>query len=294
MAKSLKSQIAANKRRTWLYALFFLLLMGVVGLAFSYLYRSFALFFWFFGAASFYVLIQYFLASRLALFSAGAKATDAKRQPRLYRITSTLASEAKLPLPKLYIIEDPAANAFATGISPDKASVAVTTGLIDLMDDKELAAVIGHELSHIKNYDVRLNMLIFGLVSVLGFLSDFCLRALFFSNRRDDDDRSAVGIFLALIIILLSPLLAMIVQFAISRQREFLADASSAAIIKNPSDMASALRKLEIQARPMRRQNVASAAMYITNPMRKSLLKRLFSVHPPLEDRIARLEGVKI
>ena len=160
------------------------------------------------------------------------------------------------------------------------------------MDDNELRAVIGHELSHIKNYDIRVSMIVFGLVCLVGFMSDFGLRVLFYSDRKEEDN-SPVGALIALIVLILSPIVATLVQMGISRQREYLADASSATLIGNPDDMIAALRKLETHTRPMHQQNVATEAMYISNPLRKSTISKLFSTHPPIESRIERLENAK-
>ena len=195
-------------------------------------------------------------------------------------------------MPKVYIVEDKAPNAFATGRDPQHAAVAATTGLLDIMNDKEVTAVMAHEMSHVKNYDIRVSMIVFGLVSLVGLLADFGLRVLFYSDR-DEEDNSPVGVIIAVAVLILSPLIATIIQLGISRQREYLADASSASLTGNPDDMIAALRKLDSHAQPMHQQNIASEGMYIANPLRRSFLSKLFSTHPTIESRIERLEDAK-
>ena len=195
-------------------------------------------------------------------------------------------------MPRLYIIDDPAPNAFATGRDPSHSAVAVTTGLLDIMDDKELGAVLGHELSHVRNYDIRLNTITFGLTALVGLLSDFGLRVLWYSDR-DEEDNSPVGMLFVLLVLIVSPIISTLIQLAISRQREYLADASSAALTGDNDSMINALRKLDAHNRPMYQQNVAAESMYISDPLKKSVLTRFFSTHPPIEARIERLENAK-
>ena len=184
-----------------------------------------------------------------------------------------------------------APNAFATGRDPQHACVAATTGLLEIMDDKELRAVMGHEMSHVRHYDIRVGMIVFGLAAVVGLISDIGLRMLFWSDR-DEENNSPIGVLFALFTIILAPFVATMIQLAISRQREFLADASSANIT-SADDMANALRKLDAHHRPMRQQNIAAEALFIVGPLKKSFISKLFSTHPPLEARIERLENAK-
>ncbi len=292
MAVALRKQIAQNKINTILMMLLFVALIGLIGWLFAWLANDSAILIWCVVIALGYAVIQYFLSDKLALASAGAKEADQDEHARYYRIVTKLAESAKIPVPRLYVINDSAPNAFATGRDPHHSALAVTTGLLDVMDDKELCAVLGHEMSHVRNYDIRVNMITFGLTMIAGLLSDFGLRVLWYSDR-DEEDNSPIGMLFVLIVLVLSPLLATIVQLAVSRQREYLADASSASIIGNPDDMISALRKLDAHNRPMRQQNIATEAMYISNPLKKSVLSRFFSTHPPIEARIERLESVK-
>ena len=223
----------------------------------------------------------------------GAHEITKKDNRRFYNIVENLSITTGLPMPKVYIIDDKAPNAFATGRDPNHASVAATTGLIDIMDDKELTAVMAHEMSHVKNYDIRVSMIVFGLVCVIGLISDLAFRMMFYGSRQRDNEGSPVGYVLVLIAAILSPIVASMAQMAVSRQREYLADASAVNITRYPEGMINALKKLQAHTQPMRSQNIAMEAMFITNPLRKGFFNNLFSSHPPLEKRIERLEHGK-
>lgn len=196
-------------------------------------------------------------------------------------------------MPKVYIIEDPAPNAFATGRDPKHAIVAATTGLLDIMDNKELTAVMAHELSHVKNYDIRVSMITFGLVCIVGYISDLGIRMMFYANHGDDDDNSPIGLIALLVVSILAPITASIAQMAVSREREYLADVSAVKLTRYPEGMISALKKLATHSRPMKHQNSATEALFINNPLKKGFINNLFSTHPPLEKRIERLEHGK-
>ena len=288
----MRKQIAQNKRNTFLIMIAFIVFIALIGWLFSWLHNDYTILIWFVVISSAYALFQYFLADKLAIASAGARETNKKDNPRLFRIIEDLVKEAKMPMPRVYIVNDAAPNAFATGRDPEHACVAATTGLLDVMDDRELRAVMAHELSHVKNFDIRVNMITFGLVSLVGFIADFGVRVLFYSDR-DEESNSPIGALFVLITLVLSPIVASLAQMGISRQREYLADASSAAMTGDPDSMIDALRALDEHARPMHQQNVAAEAMYIANPLRKTILSRLFSTHPPIESRIERLENSK-
>ena len=292
MAVSMRKQIAQNKRNTILLMLIFVVFITLIGWLFSWLYDNYSIMIWFLVISAGYALFQYFLADKIAIKTSGAREIQEDENPRYYQTIRKLTASANLPMPKLYIINDDAPNAFATGRDPEHASVAATTGLFEIMDDRELAAVMGHELSHIKNFDIRINMIIFGLVSLVGLMSDFGMRVLLY-DKRNEENNSPIGALFALITLVLSPIVASLVQMGVSRQREYLADASSATITGSTDDMIDALRKLETHSRPMHQQNVATESMYIANPLAKSMISRLFSTHPPLEARIERLENAK-
>ena len=283
-------QIAANKRNTIFIMVFFIILISAIGGIFAFLAKNWVVELWIVIIAIFYAVLQYFLSSSIAVAMTGAKQIEKKDNPKLYNAVENLSQTAGLPMPKVYIIDDPAPNAFATGRDPKHAIVAATTGLLNIMDKNELEAVIGHELSHIKNYDIRVSMITFGLVCVVGFISDLGLRMLYYS---DDDDRSPVGVVVMVLVSIFAPLAASLAQLAVSREREYLADASSVNLTRYPEGMISALKKLDEHSRPMRRQNAATEALYINNPLRKNSFSNLFSTHPPIEKRIERLENGK-
>jgi len=286
-------QIAANKRKTIYLMIGFVVLIAAISAVFAYIYDDWTITLWAFLISLFYAGVQYFSASSLAVSMTGAQKIEKKDNPRLYNIVENLAITSGLPMPKVYIIKDSAPNAFASGNDPKNAIVAATTGLLDIMDDKELTAVMAHEMSHVKNYDIRVSTIVFGLTCLIGLLADIASRMLFYGNRRSDEERSPVGAILLLAVAILSPVCAALAQMAVSREREYLADMSAAHLTRYPEGMIAALKKLQNHSRPMRSQNSAAAAMYISNPLRKGLLTNLFSTHPPIEKRIERLENAK-
>lgn len=286
-------QIAENKRRTVFIIIGFVLMIGAIAGLFAWFYGDVSIAIWTVIIAIIYAVFQYYASSSLAMAMTGAKEITKKENPRLYNIVENLSITTGLPMPKVYIIEDKAPNAFATGRDPKHASVAATTGLLDIMNDKEVTAVMAHEMSHVKNYDIRVSMIVFGLVCVVGVISDLAFRMMFYGNRRRDNEGSPVGYVLILIVGLLSPFVASIAQMAVSRQREYLADASAVHITRYPEGMIDALKKLQSHSQPMRSQNIATEAMWINNPLRKGFISNLFSSHPPIEKRIERLENGK-
>ena len=284
-------QIAENKRNTVLIFLGFIALISIIGGIFAYIYDDPSIMITSTIVALIYAAIQYFFSTQLAIMMTGAKKANRRDNRRLYNIVENLTITAGLPMPEVYIIDDPAPNAFATGRDPDHAVVAATTGLIDIMDDKELTAVMAHELSHVKNYDIRVSAIAFALVCVIGFLSDIGFRMMRYS-RKNDKENSPVGLFMIIFTAIFAPLAASIAQMAVSREREYLADISAVEITRYPEGMISALKKLEEHSRPMARQNAATEAMFINSPLRKQAVN-LFSTHPPIEKRIERLEHAK-
>ena len=286
-------QIAENKRRTVFIIVGFVILIGAIAGIFAWVYKDAWIAVWTIVIAIIYAVVQYFVASSAALMMTGAREITKKDSPRLYNVVENLSITTGLPMPKVYIIEDKAPNAFATGRDPKHASVAATTGLLDIMNDKELTAVMAHEMSHVKNYDIRVSMIVFGLVCVVGLVSDLAFRMMFYGNRRRNDEGSPVGYVLILLAAVLSPLVAAVAQMAVSRQREYLADASAVNITRYPEGMIDALKKLQSHSQPMKSQNIATEAMYINNPLRKGFFSNLLSSHPPIEKRIERLEHGK-
>ncbi len=283
--------ISANKRNTVIIMAAFIGLVGAIGWAFSYVYGggNNSIAFWVIAGAAVYALIQYFAAGKLAVAMTGAEEIQKNDNPRLYRIVENLAITTGMPTPKVYIINDPAPNAFATGRDPQHAIVAATSGILDIMSDRELEAVMAHEMSHVRNYDIRVSMIAFGLVSAIGILSDIAMRMMFFGDNRRDNNANPIILVVGIILIILAPIIAAMIQMAISRQREYLADASGVMTTRDSEGLADALEKLRQYGRPMQKQSSASAHLFISNPLKPGFLSGLFSTHPPLEERIARL-----
>lgn len=280
--------IAANKRNTVFIIIVFVLLIGGIGLIADFLYGGgMTIFIGTLIGTTAYVLFQYFASSKQALSMAGARQIEKRDNPRLYRIVENLAITEGLPMPKVYLVEDPAPNAFATGRDPEHASVAATTGLLELMDDRELTGVMAHELGHVKNYDIRVSTIVFGLVVAVGLLADILVRMAFFGGNRNNGN--PIVLIFGLVAMIVAPLVASLIQAAVSRQREYLADATGALTTRDPEALASALQKLGDYARPMRKQNSTMAHLWISDPMKPGIIDRMFQTHPPIPDRVKRL-----
>lgn len=284
--------IARNKRNTWLILGAFILLLGAIGLLAGWLagnnwwITAFILVF-----AAGYATFQYFFADREAIAMAGAVPVSAADAPRFHRLVENLCIATGTPMPKLYVVDDPAPNAFATGRTPEEASITVTTGLFELMTDRELEGVLGHELGHIRNYDIRVSLIVFGLVVAVGILADLFMRFAFFGGgRRGNGQAQLLFLLFGVVAALVAPLLAGAVQAAISRQREYLADATSAMTTRDPDGLATALAKLGEFGRPLRRANTSMAHLWIADPLQPNALARLFATHPPIAERIERLQ----
>ena len=283
------SAIARNKRNTVFIFIFFFVLIGALGWLAAAIYGDLNIAIFTIVIAFGYALFQYFVAGSEALSIAGAIPIQKQDNPRLYRIVENLCITTGTPMPKIYIINDPAPNAFATGRDPKHASVAATSGLLDLMDDDELEGVMAHELGHIRNYDIRVSMIVFGLVVAVGFLADMLLRMSFFAPRRDSGGGNPVMLILGLAAMLIAPLVASMVQLAISRQREYLADATGALTTRHPEALASALHKLGAYGRPLQKQSSSMAHMWIADPVKPGIVDRMFATHPSIADRVERL-----
>jgi heat shock protein HtpX len=284
--------IARNKRNTVFIILLFLILIGALGWLAAYIYQSYTILVVVVIGAILYALFQYYLASSQALSMSGAIPITKADNPRLWNIVENLSITTGTPMPAVYIVNDPAPNAFATGRDPQHASVAATTGLLDIMTDAELEGVMAHELGHVRNYDIRLGMIVFGLTVAIGFIADIFLRMAFFGggNRNNNNGGNPVVLVFGLIAAIVAPLVATLVQLAVSRQREYLADATGAMTTRHPDALASALLKLEAYGRPMRKQNSSMAHLWINDPLKPGLMARLFSTHPPIPERVERLE----
>jgi heat shock protein HtpX len=282
--------IAANKRNTVIIMALFVGIVSAIGYIVSLFYGHTSITYWVVAGAAIYALIQYFAASKLAVAATGAREIEKKDNPRFYRIVENLAITIGIPTPKVYIVDDPAPNAFATGRNPKTAIVAATSGILDVMNDRELEAVMAHEMGHVQNYDIRVSMIAFGLVSAIGFLSDIALRMFFYGGDERERNINPVVIIVGVVLIILAPIMAALIQLAVSRQREYLADATGAMTTRDPEGLVSALKKLETTGRPMQHQSSSTAHLFFNNPLKPGFIAGLFSTHPPLEERIARLE----
>ena len=283
--------IARNKRNTWLILIGFVVVLGLLGLVAGWLagnnwwITAFVLVF-----AGGYATVQYFAADREALALAGATEVSREEAPRYFRLVENLCITTGTPMPRLYVVDDPAPNAFATGRKPEEAAITVTTGLFELLSDRELEGVLAHELGHIRNYDIRVSLVVFGLVVAVGVLADLMLRVAFFGGRgRGNNQAQLVFLLFGVVAAVVAPLLAGVVQAAISRQREYLADATSAMTTRDPDGLASALAKLAEHGQPLAKANTSMAHLWLSDPLRPGAVARLFATHPPLADRITRL-----
>lgn len=286
--------IAKNKRNTFFIILIFLLIIAGLGFVANYLWGdgSWGIFTGTIVGSLIYVAIQYFAAGKQAVALSGGRQITKADDPRLYRTVENLAITNGMPMPKVYIIDDPAPNAFATGRDPEHAIVAATTGLLAIMDDSELEGVMAHEMGHVKNYDIRVTTIVFGLVVAIGFLADILLRMSFFGGNRNNNNSNPIMLVVGIAAMILAPLAATLVQAAVSREREYLADATGAMTTRHPEALASALQKLGEYGRPMKRQNTSMAHMWISDPTKPGIIDRLFSTHPPLPERIKRLRTI--
>jgi len=293
------NQIDSNKRKTVFLITIFIVIVLLIGWAFSettdvgYFGLAFAAI-----IAIITSLASYYGGDKIALASANAKGPIKKNDnPYLYRMIENLAITAGLPLPKVYIIPDKAINAFATGRNPKNASIAVTAGAIEKLENEELEGVIAHELSHIKNYDILLMTIVIVLVGLIVLLSDWFIRIRFWGGGKKDSGGKGGGqlqmilLLIGLVFLILSPLIGKIIQLAISRKREFLADASGSLMTRYPEGLAKALEKIQAESMPMAKANNATAHLYISSPFgrKKHFMSKLFATHPPIEQRVVAL-----
>ncbi len=285
------SAITKNKLNTVLIIFFFLLILGALGALAAWLTGELWIAGAVLGGAAIYAFIQYFAATKESLAISGAHEISKNDDPRLYRIVENLAISEGIPTPKVYVIPDPAPNAFAMGRNPEHAVVAATTGLLEIMDDQELQGVMAHELGHIKNYDTRVSLIVFGLVVAIGVIADLAFRVFVFGGLRRANNLPAlvVSIVIGLVVAIVAPLLASIVRAAVSRQREYLADATGALATRHPEGLARALEKLEAYGRPVARTNTSMSHLWMVDPNEPGFVQRLFATHPPIQSRIARL-----
>lgn len=289
-------EITSNKRKSFFLILIFTVVL--LGLAYIFAYAQNV------SPAGYLVialiisscsaLFSYYAGDKIALSTSGAQAIIKEDNPYLYRIVENLAIATGLPAPKVYVINDSAINAFATGRSPEHASIAVTTGAIEKLENEELEGVIAHELSHVKNYDIRFMMLTAILVGAISILANFFLRSSAFMGGRRSNDREGgqargIAMVVGLVLAILSPFIGQLVKLAVSRKREFLADASGALATRYPEGLARALEKIGKENQPIAHVSHATAPLFFSNPFGARGFKNLLSTHPPLEERIKRL-----
>jgi len=287
------SDIAANKRKTVIIMAVFVAFVGLIAWLFNqYLGGQPSTLYGVLLGTVVYAVITYFAGGRLALAVNGAREIQKKDNPRLWRIIENLSITDGLPMPRVFVIDDPSPNAFATGRDPKRAAVCATTGLLEIMDDNELQGVFAHELGHVKNYDIRVSMIAFALTAVISLFADIMLRMTWFRSGDREDNNNGIFLLLGIVAAILAPFVALMIQLAISRQREYLADATSALTTRYPEGLISALRKIQRSGSVMQRQNTATAHLFFANPLRAHSLTSLFSTHPPIADRIARLESM--
>ena len=295
MASNLYTHQDENVAKTWVLMAGFLGVVVAIGWAVSYYFHNPGILFFAVIFAVAMNVFAYWNSGKVVVAMAGAKPADPKQYADLHNTVENLAITAGLPKPKIYIIDDPAPNAFATGRNAEHAVVAVTTGLLAIMDRPELEGVLAHELSHIGNRDMLVSTVAVVLVGFVTLVSDFFLRSTLFGGggRYNDSKGNPVLMIIAVALIILAPIVATLMQLAISRKREFLADASGALLTRYPEGLANALRKIGAYQHPMRRANNAIAHLYISNPFgaraKTSSLAKLFMTHPPIEERIAAL-----
>ncbi len=289
----LYQQIARNKRKTVVVMAAFVIILTLVGAGFGYLFSNTpwtGIFIALIGSLTYLFLVMRDPANMVMSLN-HAQEIHEQDNPQLWHIVEDMAMVGRVPMPRVFIINDPSPNAFATGRDPDHSAVAVTQGLLDMMDREELEGVLGHEISHIRNYDIRLSTIAVVLVGVISFLSGLASRFIWFGGSDDDDDNNNAfemifKVVAIVFVLILGPLSASLAQMALSRNREFLADASSVELTRNPQGLISALEKIE-GSQPMKQADRSSSGMYIENPFKHS--GSLFDTHPPTAERIKRL-----
>ena len=287
------SDIVANKRKTVvIMAVFFVFLAIIIFIFAKYLGGGTGVFYGGLIGSLIYIAFTYFAGEKMALAVNNAKQIQKADNPRLWRVVENLSIVDGLPMPKVYIMNDPAPNAFATGRDPNHASVCVTSGLLNIMDDKELEGVLAHELGHIKNYDIRVSMVAFALTAIISLLADVILQLTFFGGGDREEDNQ-LFLILGIVAAILAPIVATLIQLAVSRQREYLADATGALTTRYPEGLASALRKIQKTGSVAKVQNTSTAHLFFVNPLKAHSLANLFNTHPPIDKRIERLETME-
>jgi len=291
------TQADKNTRLTWIYITGFLIFVIGVGYVFAQAMNNSVILVVAVIFSTLMSFASYWWSDKIVLAMSGAKEVTHENAKEIYHIVENLCITAGLPVPKIYVINDPSPNAFATGRDPEHAVIAVTTGLAEKLEKKELEGVIAHELSHIGNRDILLSTIIVVLVGFVALMADWFRRWAWFGGGDGDRDRGQLGLILfiaGIILSILAPLAAMLVQLAISRKREFLADADGALLTRYPEGLAGALEKFSADPTPMRHANRATAHLFIANPFKGKKISNLFQTHPPIAERVKRLRGMDV
>lgn len=288
------TEIRNNNFKTYLLLFFFFIFVILIAIALKYIFSfsGFGILFFAGVLAIIYALIGYYSGDKIVLSTSRAKPADEQQFMHLHNVVEGLAIAAGIPKPKVYVINDDSPNAFATGRDPDHASVAVTTGLLKTLNREELEGVIGHELSHIRNRDIRVMTIVTVLFGLISMASDIALRSLLWGGGNNDNNNNSIMLIVAIVFVVLAPIVAMMIQMAISRKREFLADASSAQLTRYPQGLANALKKISQTSKPVAVATKGTAHMYIANPLRGRQFSKLFDTHPPIQERISKLESM--
>jgi heat shock protein HtpX len=293
---SVYNHISANKFRTYLIiAVFIAIMTGFFFIVGQYFNDPWTYFLFGFGFSSLTSFWSYFNSHKVVLFTTGAKPADKKLHYDFYTVTENLAIASGLPMPKLYVIEDKALNAFATGRNPKNAVVGATTGLLDALDRSELEGVIAHELGHVKNYDILVASVVAVLVGTIALIADMVMRSMWWGGGNDRENRNPLMFALFIIVLILVPIVATLIQLAVSRRREFLADATGALTTRYPEGLARALEKIAGDKQVLHTASTSTAHLFISNPFKKktsSAWLNLFSTHPPVEERIRILRSM--
>lgn len=300
--QNVREQISANQVKTWIVLIIFSAIVAAIGWLFAYLIGFKGSSFGYFGFSLLFVgisnFVTYFFSDKIVLKMTGAIFIDEKQSPEIYKSVHYLVQAAKIPTPKIYIINDPTPNAFATGRDPAHASIALHKGLIEKLTQKEIEGVIAHELSHVKNFDTRLMAIVAMLAGILSILSDLFRFQTFFGGRNDEDNRpSPILMGIALVAAIIAPIAAILVQLAISRRREFLADATAAYLTHSPENLAQALLKISATTIPSPTAHAGIAHLYISSPFGKKSglgILKLFMTHPPVEERVKALRSLRV
>ena len=290
-------EIRNNNFKTFFLFFFFIGFVILIGVALRFVFPEFGYGILFFAGffAIIYALVGYFAGDKIVLSTSRAKPINPDKDPKhkyLDNLVEGLSMAAGVPKPKVYIIPDKSPNAFATGRNPEKSSLAVTSGLLEILNREELEGVVAHELAHIKNRDIKVMTIATVLFGLVMMVSDIALRGLIFGGARSSENRSPVLLIIAIIFIILSPIIAAMIQMSISRKREYLADATGAKLTRYPRGLANALRKISGTNIPVSGASRGTAHLYIANPFRGRSVSKMFSTHPPIEERIKRLENM--